>query len=334
MSIEPAILARRYAGKTVLVTGGSGFIGAHLTRRLASYGAAVTSLSRRAGESAPRGVETINGDVRDESLVAGLIDRMYDYVFHLAAYSGQVPSFTDHEQSLTTNCLGLLNVLDAIRRLSPRTRLCFPSSRLVYGRTRYLPVDEEHPREALSFYGIHKRTCEEYCEYYGARWGVESVVLRVANPYGPHDPADHNRYNIANWMIDELIDGREVTIFGRGEQLRDYIYIDDAVDAMLAAAVDPRATGRIYNVGSGAGTPLADFVRAAIDAAGSGGYRFAEWPAEFLQVETGDYAADISRITGELGWSPRTALRDGIAATIAARRSARRGAETEMEAAA
>ena len=333
MSIEPAILARRYAGKTVLVTGGSGFIGAHVTRRLASYGAPVTSLSRRAGGSPPRGVETIIGDVRDESVVTGLIDRAYDYVFHLAAYSGQVPSFTDHEQSLTTNCLGLLNVLDAIRRLSPRTRLCFPSSRLVYGRTRYLPVDEDHPREALSFYGIHKRTCEEYCEYYGARWGVESVVLRVANPYGPHDPADHNRYNIANWMIDELLAGREVTIFGRGEQLRDYIYIDDAVDAMLAAAVDPRATGRIYNVGSGAGTPLADFVRAAIDAAGRGSYRFAEWPAEFLQVETGDYAADISRITGELGWSPRTALRDGIAATIAARPT-RGEDETEMEAAA
>jgi len=133
-------------------------------------------------------------------------------------------------------------------------------------------------------------------------------------------------------MIDELLDGREVTIFGRGEQLRDYIYIDDAVDAMLVAAVDPRATGRIYNVGSGAGTPLADFVCAAIDAARSGSYRFAEWPAEFLQVETGDYAADISRITGEIGWSPRMALRDGIAATIAAQRSALGEDDTVTEA--
>jgi nucleoside-diphosphate-sugar epimerase len=322
MSIGPAVLARRYAGRAVLVTGGSGFIGAHVVRRLASYGADVTSLSRRQVTAPERGVEQVVGDVRDESLVSTLIERNYDYVFNLAAYSGQVPSFTDHEQSLTTNCLGLLNVLDAIRRLSPRTRLCFPSSRLVYGRTRHLPVDEEHPREALSFYGIHKRTCEEYCEYYGARWDVESVVLRIANPYGPHDPADHCRYNIANWMLDELLEGREVTIFGRGEQLRDYIYIDDVVEAMLAAAVDPRATGRTYNVGSGAGTPLADFVRAAMDASGSGSYRFAEWPAEFLQVETGDYAADISRISGELGWLPRTSLGDGIAATIAARRPA------------
>jgi nucleoside-diphosphate-sugar epimerase len=264
------------------------------------------------------------GDVRDAALVASLFDEPFDYVFHLAAYSGQVPAFTDHHESLTTNCLGLINVLDAIRTRRPRTRLVFPSSRLVYGRTRYLPVDEDHPREALSLYGIHKRTGEEYCEYYAARWGVESVVLRLANPYGPHGLAGHSRYNIANWMIDEIVAGHDVTVYGRGEQLRDYIYIDDAVDAMLAAAIDPRATGRIYNVGSGDGTPLVEFVRTAIAAAGSGGYRCADWPADALQVETGDFAADISRIRADLGWSPRVSLAAGLAATVAAQRIAAR----------
>lgn len=346
MTIEPAILARRYAGAPVLITGGSGFIGTHLARRLVAYGADVTTLARAASSpslvgngrrrvAAGDGVRSVvgSGDVRDASLVTSLIAEKFDYVFHLAAYSGQAPSFTDHSESLTTNCLGLINVLDAIRAQSPHTRLVFPSSRLVYGRTRYLPVDEDHPREALSLYGIHKRTGEEYCEYYGARWGVESVVLRIANPYGPHDPAGHNRYNIANWMIDELIAGREVTVFGRGDQLRDYIHIDDAVDAMLIAAIDPRATGRIYNVGSGEGTPLVDFVRTAIAVAGTGGYRCAEWPADALQVETGDYAADISRIRGELGWSPRRRLTDGVAATVAAQRAAIGAAAARREAA-
>ena len=269
--------------------------------------------------------EHVLGDVRDEAAVTRMIARRFDFVFNLAAYSGQVPSFTDHEQSLTTNCLGHLNLLEAIRTVSPDTTLCFPSSRLVYGRTTYLPVDEDHPREARSFYGIHKRTCEEYCEYYGLRFGVRSVALRIANPYGPHHRANHQRYNIANWMIDELLADREVTVFGRGEQLRDYVYIDDAVDAMLCAAADPVAIGRVYNVGSGEGTALIDFVRAVIDVAGSGRHRLVDWPDEALQVETGDYAADISRIASELGWRPSVSLRDGITRTIAALRPAGRG---------
>jgi UDP-glucose 4-epimerase len=314
---ERALMARRYDGKSVLVTGGTGFIGTHLSRRLVAYGAEVVVLGRHAGPL-PDGVELVLGDVRSEASVNALIGRGFDHVFNLAAYSGQVPSFTDHEQSLTTNCLGHLNLLEAIRSLSPDTAMCFASSRLVYGRTRYLPVDEDHPKEACSFYGIHKRTCEEYCEYYALRFGVRSVALRIANPYGPHHPAGHHRYNIANWMIDELIAGREATVFGRGEQLRDYIYIDDAVDAMLCAAIDRKAAGRVYNVGSGSGTALVDFVQGVIGVAGSGSYKLTEWPQEFLQVETGDYAADISRIGTELGWRPRVSLRDGIAMTVAA----------------
>lgn len=314
---EPALTARRYEGKLVLVTGGTGFIGMQLSRRLVAYGAEVVVLGRHASKLG-EGVELVLGDVRSEASVNPLIGRGFDFVFNLAAYSGQVPSFTDHEQSLTTNCLGHLNLLEAIRTLSPDTTVCFPSSRLVYGRTRYLPVDEDHPQEARSFYGIHKRTCEEYCAYYGLRFGVKSVALRIANPYGPHDPAGHHRYNIANWMIDELIAGREVTVFGRGEQLRDYIYIDDAVDALLCAAADPKAAGRVYNVGTGSGTSLIGFVRSVIRAAGTGGYKLVEWPKEFLQVETGDYTADIRRIEAELGWRPRVALREGIAMTVAA----------------
>ncbi len=314
---ERAIVAHGYRGKRVLVAGGSGFIGTHLRGRLTRYGAEVVVLGRHRS-TADAGVEFVLGDVRNEATATTLIGRRFDYVFNLAAYSGQVPSFTDHEQSLTTNCLGHLNLLEAIRTLSPDTMMCFPSSRLVYGRTRYLPVDEDHPKVAGSFYGIHKRTCEDYCEYYGLRFGVRTVALRLANPYGPHRAAGHHRYNIANWMTDELVAGREVAVFGRGEQLRDYIYIDDAVDAMLCAAMDPRAVGRVYNVGSGSGTALIDFVRGVIDVAGRGSYRLVEWPEDFLQVETGDYAADISRIGAELGWRPRVGLRDGIAMTVAA----------------
>jgi UDP-glucose 4-epimerase len=251
-------------------------------------------------------------------------------VFHLAGYSGQVPGYADHHESLSTNCLGLLNVLEAIRRLSPQTVLCFPSSRLVYGRTAPLPVDEERMLAPLSLYGIHKRTGEEYCAYYGARWGVRTVVLRLANPYGPHESAEHARaharYNVANWMIDTIARGGEATIFGEGSQLRDYIYVDDAVDAMLTAAGDERAHGRVYNVASGEGVALAGFVRDAIAISGSGSMRFERWPQDHLRVETGDFVADISKIRAELSWSPRVSLRGGLALTIAAQRAQPRAA--------
>ncbi len=306
----------QYALRDVLVTGGTGFIGQHLVRRLLDAGARVVVLSR--GGARVAGVEHVRGDVRDAHAVAALIERRFDRVFHLAGVSGQDDG--DMEQSLTTNCLGVLNVLEAIRRHAPATTLCFPSSRLVYGTSNYLPVDEEHAQHPLSLYGMHKRDGEEYCAHYAARWDVRSVTLRLSNPYGPHNLAGHNRYNVANWMIDELCRGRAVTIFGRGEQLRDYLYVDDAVDAMLVAAADETALGNIYNVGSGVGTALIDFVRAGVIAAGGGSYRLQSWPQNLLRVETGDYVANIEGAGSGFGWSPRVSLMEGLTRTVAVQR--------------
>jgi UDP-glucose 4-epimerase len=287
---------------------------------LVASGAEVTSLSRGGVAHLRTAARIVLGDVRDGELIARLVRRNFDHVFHLAAYSGQVPGFTDHELSLTINCLGQLNLLEAIRRDSPGTRICVASSRLVYGRTPHLPVPEDHPREPLSFYGIHKRTAEDYCYYYAQRWGIATVVVRMSNPYGPHAPSRHSKYNVANWMIDRLVAGDEVSIFGDGAQLRDYVHVDDAVDAMLAAASSPAAAGRVYNVGSGAPVPLVEFAGRVQVQAGSGRLRLTPWPPDVLQVETGDFVADISRIRSEVGWTPRVSLDEGIATTVSAAR--------------
>jgi nucleoside-diphosphate-sugar epimerase len=305
-----------YIGRDVLVTGGTGFIGSHLVRRLSGAGSRVVTLGRRPARASR--VEHVRGDVADARLVSALIERRFDYVFHLAGISGQ--EGVEAVQSLRTNCQGLLNVLEAIRALAPATSLCFASSRLVYGRARRLPVDEEHPRDPLSIYAMHKRDGEEYCKYYAGRWGVRTVALRLANPFGPHEITGHRRYNVANWMIDDLCAGRPVSIFGSGEQLRDYVYVDDAVDAMLAAASDDTANGEVFNVGSGIGTPLVGFLRAGMLVAGSGSLHVEPWPEALLRVETGDYVASIDKMRARLGWSPSVSLMEGVTRTVAAQR--------------
>jgi UDP-glucose 4-epimerase len=305
-----------YSDRRVLVTGGTGFIGQNLVRHLVAWRARVVTFAR--GAARLDGVEHVRGDIRDEGTVGRLIERNFDYVFHLAGVSGQVG--VEIERDFSINCRGLVNVLAAIRRTSPDTALCFSSSRLVYGRTAELPVGEDHERRPLSPYAAQKREAEDRCLSYARRWGMRTVVLRFSNPFGPHSLAGQNRYNVANWMIDELCRGRTVPLFGRGAQLRDYIYVDDAIEAMLAAAASEQAHGQVFNVGSGVGTPLREFVRAGILAAGGGSYRFESWPAGSLRVETGDYVAGIERIRATLGWSPHTSLMEGVTRTVAAQR--------------
>ena len=307
--------ATTYAGRPVLVTGGTGFIGRHLVRRLVDDGAHVVTFAR--GAAHMTGVEHVRGDVRNAQAVTAIIERRFDAVFHLAGASGQDGSADEEIRAVNRD--GLANVLEAIRRFSADTSICFASSRLIYGRSQYLPVDEDHAEQPLSAYAAGKRDGEAYCAYYSVRWGVRAIAVRLSNPYGPHFATGHRRYNIANWIIGELCRGGSVSVYGRGEQLRDYLYIDDAVDALLLAA-QSHLTGHIYNVGSGIGTPLIDFVRASILAAGAGSFELQQWPEAALGVETGDYVANIERIRSELGWSPRVSLMEGITRTVAAQR--------------
>ncbi len=172
----------------------------------------------------------------------------------------------------------------------------------------------------MSAYAWDKRDGEAYCAYYGARWGIRAVAVRLSNPYGPHLAAGHRRYNIANWMIGQLCHGKTVSVYGRGEQLRDYVYIDDAVQALVLATGSEPACGVVFNVGSGVGTPLIDFVRAGILAAGAGSFEFQRWPETALGVETGDYVANIERVRAHVGWSPRVSLMEGITRAVAAQR--------------
>jgi nucleoside-diphosphate-sugar epimerase len=308
--------------RRVLVIGGLGFIGTRLTRRLADAGAQVTVMNRSlarhheaASSLTDAGVDVVEGDLRDADKVRASVAGQ-DVVFNLAGQSGAVRSMEDPWTDLDVNCRGNLVLLEALRTENRSARLVFVSSRLAYGSGGAEPVDEDRTPDPLCVHAVHKLAAEQYLRLYRRVYGLNVAIARLTNPYGPGQPAARTAYGVVNRMIHLALSGEALPIYGDGRQRRDYIYIDDAVDALLRMAETPVGDGRIYNVGSGHGTAIVDMARAVIEIAGGGRIGFIPWPAVAEQIETGDFVADIGRIQRELGWAPRVSLADGLQRTI------------------
>lgn len=310
-----------WRARRVLVLGGLGFIGSNLSRCLAADGAQVTVVTpsrRRHEQDAARfdglGIRIVEADVRDREAMTLVIEGQ-EFIFNLAGRSGAVRSMDDPWTDLDVNCRGALAVLEAMRRVNREARLVFAGSRLEYGRVGDAPVAEDRPADPLCVHAIHKLTVEHYLSVYRRLFGIRSVVARLTNPYGPGQPRHRMAYGVVNRMIHLAVSDQVLEIYGDGRQRRDYIYIDDAVRALLALACD--AADGVYNVGTGVGTSLADMARAITAIAGGGRLEFVAWPELAGQIETGDFVADISHIRRAVGWSPATSLPDGLQRTVA-----------------
>ena len=255
------------------------------------------------------------GDIRDAAVVKQAVAGC-ELIFHLAGKSGPIASNTSPLDDLDVNCRGTLTLLEACRRLSPAPKIVFPSSRLVYSPDASCPVAETAPTVPLSVYGIHKLMAERYLLLYQRLYGLRVSILRITNPYGPLQQPEQNRYGIVNWLIHQAIRGRPLTIYGDGMQLRDYIHIDDLIQAMLVAGMRKEADGLVLNVGSGRGISFRDMAQLIVRNAGRGQLQHIEWPGLASQVETGDFIADASLIKAHLGWSACVPVEAGIADVI------------------
>lgn len=313
-----------YAGRRVLTIGGLGYLGWNLTSALMDAGALLTVVTplrerhaRRAGVCDGRGARVIEADVRDTAAMREAV-RDQAIVFNVSGQSGALRSVHEPAADLDVNCTGNLAVLEAIRRESPGAKLVFAGSRLAYGAARALPVGEDHPLAPLCPHGAHKAMVEQYLAIYGRLFGIRATSLRITNPYGPGQPEDRSAYGVINYLIHRALAGQPLPIYGDGSQLRDYVYVDDVVDAMLLAGADARSDGRVYNVGSGVGTALVDAARLIVETAGKGRIEHLPWPAMVEEIDTGDFVADVTRAADELGWRPATALADGLQRTVAA----------------
>jgi UDP-glucose 4-epimerase len=311
-----------YSGKRVLVVGGLGYIGTNLVAGLFDAGADVTVVTHvRTRHHVPwtavqgRGGTMIEADVRDVVAMRAAVGGQ-DVVFNLSGQSGALQSVQRPLLDLDVNCAGNLALLEALRLEAPSAKFVFAGSRLVYGAPRELPVAEDHALVPLCPHGVHKAMVEQYLAIYGQLHGIRATTLRITNPYGFGQPAGRSAYGVINFLIHRALAGQTLPIYGDGLQLRDYVFVGDLVEALLLAGGDRRSDGRVYNVGSGVGTPMIDMARMVVDLVGAGRVEHQPWPPMVKEIDTGDFVADVARIERELGWRAATALAEGLRKTV------------------
>ncbi len=314
-----------FLGKRVLITGGLGFLGSNLAHRLVGMNAKVTLVDALFPEYGGNmfnisGIEddvvVVKEDARNIGKMRELV-KDQDVIFHFAAQVSYIDSLNDPMHDLDMHCGSTLVMLEACRYLNPDIRFIFSSSRLQFGAIDpdQNPVKEDTPNRPLSLYGIHKAASEQYGIVYHKNFRMHTVSFRIANPYGPRQQMKHSKYSIVGWFLRQAMENQTIEIFGDGSQLRDYIYVDDMVEAMVRAAASDQSSGEVYNLGSGIGTRFGEMAQTVVDVVGSGKVEFVPWPANYETNETGHYITDINKMRTALGFVPEIKLQEGIERT-------------------
>ncbi len=315
----------QYRGRQVLVTGGLGFIGSTLAHRLVALGAKVRIIDALVPGTGgdlynisgiEHRVQVDVADLRDPAALDRAVDGA-EIVFNLAGQVSHIDSMRHPLADLGINVESQLRLLEACRSRIPASRVVFTSTRHIYGRPERVPVDESHPIRPPDLNGIHKAAAESYHTLYHGVFGLPVCTLRLTNVYGPRQLIRHDRLGFIGWFIRLALEDRDIRIFGDGSQVRDFVYVDDVVDALLAAGLVDACVGTTFNVGGCEPIAHRDLVALLIELAGSGRARFVEWPADRKAIDIGSVYLDSTRLQQATGWKPRVGLREGLARTFA-----------------
>jgi len=313
-----------FAGADVLVTGGLGFIGSALARRLVALGARVTLVDSLIPEYGGnlfnihdiRDRVTVDlTDVRDAAAMSSLIKKR-QFLFNLAGQTSHLDSMTDPMTDLNINAAAQLHILEACRLHNRDLKIVFASTRQVYGRPEYLPVDEKHPIRPIDVNGINKLAGEWYHLLYNDVYQIRACALRLTNTYGPGMRVKDARQTFLGIWIRRLIEGKPIQIFGDGKQRRDFNFVSDVVEALLRSAAGREADGQVFNLGHREHISLQELASLLVAVNGSGNYELAPFPDDRKAIDIGDYYADFRKIEKALGWSPHVTLENGLKQTL------------------
>lgn len=313
-----------YKNKNVLVTGGAGFIGSNLVIKLCDIGAnvlVVDSLIEDYGgnlfnlEPVKDKIRLNIADVRTYPTMLYLVKNQ-DYIFNLAGQVSHIDSMVDPFTDLEINCRSQLTILEACKKNNKDVKIIYAGTRQQYGKPNYLPVDEDHIVHPTDVNGINKMAGEWYHILYNNVYGIRSCSLRLVNTYGPRQLLKHDRQGFIGWFIRLIIENKKIQLFGGGSQLRDFNYIDDAVDAFLIAGADENSNGKFYNLGGQSPISLKNLVKLMIEVAGIGSFEEADFPENRKKIDIGDFYSDYSKINYELGWHPEVSIKEGLQKTF------------------
>jgi UDP-glucose 4-epimerase len=313
-------LSKEITNKKILITGGLGFIGSNLTRRLFERGNTITVVDSLIPEYGGNlrnlhGIQdkiSVNlSDVRDVPVINDLI-KGHDYLFNLAGQTSHLDSMHDPITDLDINAKAQLSILEACRKYNPDIRIVFASTRQIYGKPKYLPVDEKHPRHPVDVNGINKIAGEQYHILYQEVYGIASSVLRLTNTYGPRMRIKDARQTFLGIWIRNLLEGKPIQVFGDGKQRRDYNYVEDILDALIIAANDENAIGKVYNLGAPYPLSLEDTAKIMCQSIGGCDYHMVPFPEDRKAIDVGDFICDYSAFRDQFGWEPKVNFEEGI----------------------
>jgi UDP-glucose 4-epimerase len=314
-----------FDGRRVVVTGGLGFIGSNLSLVLARRGAAVTVVDARHPRHGanPHNLDGADGAipiavVADDLAAPGARAAAADaeIVFNLAGQVSHVDSMSDPLFDLDVNTRSHVALLEGLRRDNPGAVVVFTSTRQLFGKPRYLPVDEDHPVAPVDVNGISKYATEQFHLLYGECYGIRSTVVRLTNVYGPRQRLRDDFQGFLPIFVRRALLGEPIHVFGDGAQRRDCLFVDDAVECLLRAATTPEATGEVFNVGNDEHLPLRELAEVIVAAAGSGRVEYTPWPDDRDAIDIGSYFGDSSKAKRTFDWSPETRFADGIERTV------------------
>jgi len=317
-------MSDEYRSKNVLITGGLGFIGSSLALKLVKLGANVELLDAMIPDYGgnPFNVEPIKDRVKitfsnimDVSSMSDLV-KDKEYIFHCAGQVCHVMSLYNPFPDIEYNIKGTAILMECCKKHNPKVRIIKTGTRGQYGPVTRLPVNESAPTNPKGIYEISNLTAEKIMKVYNDIHGIKTILLRLTNIYGPRSQMKHSRFGVVNWFVRQVIDNEPIKVFGDGKILRDFLYIDDCIDAILITGTCEKAIGEILNVGIDKPTSFLELAKLVVEVAKSGSWEFSDFTPERKAQEPGDYYSDITKIKRMVGWAPKISLEEGLERTV------------------